>query len=168
MRLSPLSRLTLCPIIFGWSASLAMSTESLICERDRPTFNQQTRDPRPDILPYWISNFHLDYRRLYNRPTYVGGKIAHLIEPSSQEAMVWAEAKQLGLYQPHHQPPLCRKYYAPKPWQRLAIGARPDSKASADRGISVQSNRENFLQGDMNSSIDNGIYYTEELLLDDE
>lgn len=93
---------------------------------ERPTFNKNTADPRPDILPYWLTDGHHEYRRLYNRPTYHGGWVAHLIEPTSQEAMVWCEAYQSGLYDKPHTGKHCKRYYGPKPWEILQTGPRPD------------------------------------------
>ena len=43
----------------------------------------------------------MSYRRRYNRPKYLGGKIAYHIAPSSQEAMAWHEAEHLGAYKNH-------------------------------------------------------------------
>lgn len=164
---SHLFRLSGCFLIVHLSASLAISNDTLIFDKDRPTFNKQTRDPRPDILPYWLTNLYPDYRRLYNRPTFIGGKIAHFIEPSSQEAMVWAEAKQLGLYHPHHQPPLYRKYYAPKPWQRLATGPRPD-KREKGRSAAQDLIEEVPVGEEFGAEMSNRIYYAEEFSFDEE
>lgn len=116
-----LSLLTACAVSY-----LAVSLSVSCGAAERPTFNKFTNDPRPDILPYWLHDWRTEYRRAYNRPRYVGGWIAHAIEPSSQEAMVWCEAKQLGLYRHPHAPPLCKQYYAPKSWERLETGPRPD------------------------------------------
>jgi hypothetical protein len=93
---------------------------------ERPTFNKNTADPRPDILPYWLTDGHDEYRKIYNRPRYHGGWVAHLIEPSSQEAMVWCEAYQSGLYDKPHTGKQLKRYYGPKPWEILQTGPRPD------------------------------------------
>lgn len=98
------------------------------CAGERPTFNKETCDPRPDILPYWLTTAHTDYRQIYNRPRYWPGRIAHCIEPTCQEAMVWCEANQMGLYNGFNQPPVYKTYNAPKPWEILATGPRPDFK----------------------------------------
>lgn len=77
------------------------------------------------------------YRRQYNRPTYIGGKIAAKIAPSSQEAMAFHRAEELGLYDNNgvkgalagkHCPPqrVEQHYFYPKPWEALAIGPRRD------------------------------------------
>lgn len=146
--------------------SASIAGDIPICERDRPTFNKWTRDPRPDILPYWLTNLWPDYRQIYNRPTYLGGKIAQIIEPSSQEAMVWAEAKQLGLYCPLHQPALRRTYYAPKPWERLATGPRPDRRTEA------QSPMQTFMEEVMSEEVDTNeedrILYAEEFSIEED
>jgi len=61
------------------------------------------------------------------------GWLAHIVEPSSQEAMVWCEAKQYGLYQKPHAPPMCKRYYAPRAWELLDTGPRPDFVKSPQR-----------------------------------
>lgn len=63
------------------------------------------------------------YRRTYNRPSYLGGKIAYWIAPSSQEAMAWQNAYLAGAYR-NHAPRLERHYFFPKPWEALQTGAR--------------------------------------------
>jgi len=118
-------------MIVLYSSTLGMAAE-------RPTFNKQTCDPRPDILPYWLVDCSIgEYRRAYNRPRYVAGKLAHTFEPSSQEAMVWCEAKRAGLYAKPHMPPMCKRYYFPKPWEILDTGPRPDF-ATTSSPISFQ------------------------------
>ena len=77
------------------------------------------------------------YRRKYNRPTYLGGKLMHWIAPSSLEAMSWHRAVHAGAYEkPKKHLRLEQHYFFPKPWQALKIGARPDasqSEVSTDR-----------------------------------
>jgi hypothetical protein len=119
---------------------------------ERPTFNKDTCDPRPDILPYWLHDWHQDYRSVYNRPRYWPGRIAHTIEPTSQEAMVWCEANQMGLYNGRNCPPAFKQYYYPKPWEILQTGPRPDfakpnqleaaTSANTERSPSDQSSRQ--------------------------
>lgn len=92
---------------------------------ERPTF-QVTRDPRPDILPYHLYYATSEYRRDYNRPRYYSGWLAHKISRTSQEAMVWQENVQAGNYDQKHTPPMYKRYFAPKPWEVLQTGARPD------------------------------------------
>lgn len=71
------------------------------------------------------------YRRTYNRPTYIGGKIAYWIAPSSQEAMAWQAAYRSGAYR-DHAPRLERHYFFPKPWEAMQVGPR-DSTQSQSR-----------------------------------
>lgn len=99
---------------------------SVVSAGERPTFNKDTCDPRPDILPYWLTSWHTDYRQRYNRPRYIGGKLAYYIEPTSQEAMVWCEANNMGLYKTCNHPPVYKQYNSPKPWEILQTGPRPD------------------------------------------
>lgn len=120
----------------GWSSLVCMIILSAmfvpnLSAGERPTFNKDTCDPRPDILPYWLTSWHTDYRREYNRPRYLSGKIAHAVEPTSQEAMVWCEANQMGLYDTCKHPPVYKSYNTPKPWEILATGPRPDFKKPA-------------------------------------
>ncbi|MFN3193673.1 MAG: hypothetical protein ACE361_24380 [Aureliella sp.] len=98
---------------------------SLSIAGERPTFNN-TRDPRPDILPYSLHNTLPEYRRTYNRPRFWSGWLAQQIAPSSQEAMVWCENYRAGAYNVKNAPPRYKRYYAPKPWEVLQTGARPD------------------------------------------
>ncbi|MEZ6137276.1 MAG: hypothetical protein R3C53_20495 [Pirellulaceae bacterium] len=101
----------------------ALSTTAHAAER--PTL-RDTCDPRPDILAYhWYYN-HSEYRRDYNRPRYYTGWLAHKIAPTSQEAMVWCENNRAGNYTEKHMPPMYKRYYAPKPWEVLQTGPRPD------------------------------------------
>jgi hypothetical protein len=122
-----LSRCALVALLLGTIAPAAIAGE-------RPTFNKETCDPRPDILPYWLTSWHQEYRRTYNRPRYWSGRIAAAIEPTSQEAMTWCEANQAGLYDgPHHgrdNPPVFKRYCYPNPWDILLTGPRPDFSRS--------------------------------------
>lgn len=119
----------------GWAVLLLTSMAGsqvcladlpLIFWRERPSFNHYTNDPRPDIWTYPVWNAWPEYRRTYNRPRYVGGYLAHKVAPSSQEAMVWCENVAAGRYDKKHTPPVYKRYFAPKPWEVLNTGARPD------------------------------------------
>lgn len=92
---------------------------------ERPTL-VDTCDPRPDILPRPFYENHTEYRQQYNRPRYMTGWIMHRISPTSQEAMVWCENNCAGSYDEKHMPPRYKRYFAPKPWEVLQTGARPD------------------------------------------
>lgn len=41
--------------------------------------------------------------------------------------MVWAENYREGNYDEKHMPPTYKRYFAPKPWEVLNTGARPDT-----------------------------------------
>ncbi len=81
-------------------------------------------DPRPDFFRLPIYNAWVPYRKMHNRPTYIGGKVAAVIEPTSQEAMAWHISKANGDYR-NHRPGSIPTYYYPKPWESLQIEARP-------------------------------------------
>lgn len=118
-----------CTIFMVMLAPMLSAKVSVAAER--PTFNRDTCDPRPDILPYWLTEWYTEYRRAYNRPRYWSGRVAHAIEPTSQEAMVWCEAVQMGLYDGCRQPPAYKRYFYLKPWEALNTGPRPDQKTDA-------------------------------------
>jgi len=80
-------------------------------------------DPRPDFFRLPVYNAWVPYRKSHNRPTYIGGKVAAVIEPTSQEAMAWQISKANGDYR-NHRPGYIPTYYYPKPWEALQIGAR--------------------------------------------
>ncbi len=87
--------------------------------------NRETQPvlPRIEVIPplgtHWPS-----YRERYNRPTYIGGKIAYWIEPTSQEAMSWHRAVHRGYYA-NHAPRMETFYLYPKPWEVFQTGPRP-------------------------------------------
>lgn len=88
---------------------------------------------REDILPYPIIKAWPEYRYTYNRPRYVSGHIAHVIEPTSQEAMAWKSSVNAGHYR-NHAGRCVPLYYYPKPWEALNTMARPDFVKQDDMG----------------------------------
>lgn len=82
-------------------------------------------DPRPDLFPHPIYNTTSSYRAVYNRPRYLGGYLAYVVEPSSQEAMAWHENKCNGYYGTRIPTPV-RTYWYPKPWEAMNTGPRLD------------------------------------------
>ncbi len=99
---------------------------------ERPTL-VHTNDPRPDILPRPFYENTTEYRARYNRPRFLGGLMAYTVSRTSQEAMSWQENYCAGNYGLHHQPPMYKTYYYPKPWEALQTGARPDFANAAAR-----------------------------------
>lgn len=86
-------------------------------------FPYNPADPRPDIFSRAWHLSHPPYRAIYNRPRYVGGWLAYKIEPTSQEAMSWADNVRAKTYHSHR--PTCIPHYNyPKPWEVLQTGAR--------------------------------------------
>jgi hypothetical protein len=86
---------------------------------------------REDILRYPIIKAWPEYRYTYNRPRYVGGHIASVIEPSSQEAMAWRSSVNAGHYR-NHAGRCVPLYYYPKPWEAINTMARPDRPMPED------------------------------------
>lgn len=76
-----------------------------------------------DPIPPVGNNLPLSYRARYNRPRYIGGKIAYHIAPSSQEAMTWHDSVHRGDYA-QHAPWSQPLYIYPKPWEVLPVGPR--------------------------------------------
>ncbi|WP_302120068.1 hypothetical protein [Allorhodopirellula heiligendammensis] len=102
---------------------------------------------RIDVIGPLGNRLPESYRRKYNRPTYIGGKIAAKIAPSSQEAMSFHRSQELGLYDNNgikgalsgqHCPPqrIEQHYFYPKPWEVLTVGPR------RDRTAPIEDNRE--------------------------
>jgi hypothetical protein len=90
-----------------------------------PDAENQRVIPRIDLIGPIGSRLPPSYRRTYNRPTYLGGKIAYLIAPSSQEAMAWHRAEHAGAYKaPKKHQRLEQHYFYPKPWEVLTVGPR--------------------------------------------
>lgn len=88
--------------------------------------------PRFEPIPPLGNNLPPSYRRVYNRPTWAGGKIAYLIAPSSQEAMSWHENVHRGAYR-NHAGRIEPMYMYPKPWEMLPVGPRPAPEPREER-----------------------------------
>lgn len=112
----------------AWVTVAMLASSVWAAPPERPTFNHNG-DPRPNILPNWMFIYPVPYRATHNRPTDFTGRIARVISPTSQEAMTWSENKALGYYDGHHQPPLKKGFFFPKPWEVLNIGPRKNTNA---------------------------------------
>lgn len=88
-----------------------------------PDYRNHRVFPYIDVIGPLGRHLPLSYRRKYNRPSYLGGKIAYHIAPSSQEAMAWHDAAHRGAYR-DHRGRLEKQFFYPKPWEVLQIGAR--------------------------------------------
>lgn len=88
-----------------------------------PNRESQPVSPRIEVIPPLGNNLPPSYRRRYNRPRHIGGKIAYWIAPSSQEAMAWHDAQHMNAYR-DHRGRIVRHYFYPKPWEALAAGSR--------------------------------------------
>jgi hypothetical protein len=78
---------------------------------------------RFEPIPPLGNNLPWSYRARKNRPTYIGGKIAYYIAPSSQEAMSWHEHVHRGSYR-NHAGWIEPHYMYAKPWEVLTVGPR--------------------------------------------
>jgi hypothetical protein len=109
------------------------------------------QDPRPDFFKHRIYNAWVPYRKAHNRPTYIGGKVAAVIEPTSQEAMAWHISKKNGDYR-NHRPGSIPTYYYPKPWEALEIGARPRQQVAVEQ-YPTDENRTDSSQNGLNPGL---------------
>jgi len=92
--------------------------------------------PRVDVIGPLGNCLPAGYRRKYNRPSYLGGKIAYWIAPSSQEAMAWHRAVHAGAYRkPKKHLRLEKVYFFPKPWQALRVGPRRPVSPEDNDGV---------------------------------
>jgi hypothetical protein len=108
-------------------------------------------DPRPDFFRLPIYNAWVPYRKMHNRPTYIGGKVAAVIEPTSQEAMAWHISKANGDYR-NHRPGSIPTYYYPKPWEGLHIEARPRQEVGVVPSQNIE-NQIDSIQNDVNPGL---------------
>lgn len=106
-------------LFVGMVSGLVVASPSLAHHPDAA--NHPVR-PRIDVIPP-LGNCLPSYRERYNRPTYLGGKIAYCIAPSSQEAMSWHRSVHRGYYA-NHAPRMEDYYLYPKPWEALVVGPR--------------------------------------------
>lgn len=119
MRQSTNQRYQLC-VLVTLVAGTVIPTTAAAHKPDRET---QPAHQRIDVIGPLGNRFPPSYRRVYNRPTYLGGKVAYLIAPSSQEAMAWHKAEHIGAYK-NHLPRIENAYFYPKPWEAMRIGQR--------------------------------------------
>ncbi|MEM9587841.1 MAG: hypothetical protein AAGA03_11230 [Planctomycetota bacterium] len=94
--------------------------------------------PRVELIPPVGNRLPPSHRRVYNRPSYVGGKIAYWIAPSSQEAMAWHRAEHINAYK-CDLPRTENTYFYPKPWEALRVGPRKSRSAESPQDEAVPS-----------------------------
>jgi hypothetical protein len=87
--------------------------------------------PRIDLIGPLGDRLPPSYRRRYNRPSNIAGKISYYIAPSSLEAMSWHASKHRNAYK-DHKPRTVMHYFYPKPWEVLKIGPRINTVNMAD------------------------------------
>ena len=93
---------------------------------DHPDKKNYPVHPRIDLIGPLGNWLPPSYRRRYNRPSNIAGKISYYIAPSSLEAMSWHASKHRNAYK-DHKPRTVMHYFYPKPWDALQIGARIDT-----------------------------------------
>ncbi|WP_153559093.1 hypothetical protein [Roseimaritima sediminicola] len=103
---------------------LALAVSPLWAHHPHPHPHTIVPRERCEPIPPLGNRLPPSYRRVYNRPTYLGGKIAYYIAPSSQEAMSWHEHVHRGSYR-NKAGRIEPMYLYPKPWEVLAVGPRP-------------------------------------------
>ncbi|QDT03204.1 hypothetical protein K227x_15860 [Rubripirellula lacrimiformis] len=97
-----------------------------------PDRENQPVHARVDVIGPLGNRLPASYRRRYNRPTNIGGKIAYWIAPTSQEAMAWHKATHQKAYE-CDRPRLETHYFYPKPYEALKVGPRPKPEADVAR-----------------------------------
>ncbi len=110
-----------------WAAVFALATAAIggtAAGHHPDTRNLPIRQPIDLIGPVG-NRLPPGHRRVYNRPSYVGGKLAYWIAPSSQEAMAWHRAVHAGAYRkPKKHLRLEQHFFYAKPWEVLQVGPR--------------------------------------------
>lgn len=115
-----------------WFSAILLSAVTLSGAADahHPDRENHPVTPRIDVIGPIGNNLKPGYRRKYNRPRYLGGKIAYHIAPTSQEAMAWHRAVHSGAYQhPKKHLRIEQHYFYPKPYEALVIGPRRAAEA---------------------------------------
>ena len=87
--------------------------------------------PRIDCIGPIGNRLPPSYRLRYNRPTNIGGHLAYLFAPTSQEAMAWHNAKHRGNYK-NKMPRTVMQYFYPKPWETLNMTPQATMNQTAD------------------------------------
>jgi hypothetical protein len=93
---------------------------------DHPDKENYPVHPRIDLIGPLGNWLPPSYRRRYNRPSNIAGKISYYIAPSSLEAMSWHASKHRNAYK-DHKPRTVMHYFYPKPWDAIQIGSRVDT-----------------------------------------
>jgi len=111
----------------------------LICSQNAsaqwPNWRAKPVRQNIDLLPPPGDLLPPSYAAKYNRPSYLTGRIAYTIEPSSQEAMAWQRAVQKGYYA-NHAPRMETHYMYPRAWEVLGVDPKPKREPSGQNGQS--------------------------------
>ena len=86
---------------------------------------------RVDVVGPVGNRLEPSMRRTHNRPTFLSGRLAYIVAPTSQEAMTWHKADHLGAYR-NEAGRIEPKYFYPKPWEALKIGPRVSLQPSME------------------------------------
>lgn len=118
---------TALPVVLGLGLGLGfvfVLTSDRKASAQFPNWKAHPVRPNIDVIPPLGNHLPLSYRARMNRPSYISGRIAYTIEPSSQEAMAWQRAWQRGYYA-NHAPRMETHYIYPKAWEVLGVDAKP-------------------------------------------
>ena len=115
---------------------LSAITATLSAQAHHPERECQKVTQRVDVIGPIGANLKPSHRRVYNRPTYIAGKMAYFFAPTSQEAMAWHKAEHRGAYK-NNCGRIEARYFFPKPWESLRIGPRA-SLASSKKSSGLQ------------------------------
>lgn len=122
----PMHRFTLCVLSLAALGLLAATASA-----HHPNPPRYPTGRRFEPIPPLGNRLPPSYRRAHNRPTYIGGKIAYIIAPSSQEAMSWHENAHRGAYR-NHSGRIEPMYLYPKAWEVLSMGPRTPTRSTDD------------------------------------
>ncbi|MCC9601387.1 hypothetical protein LOC67_12600 [Stieleria sp. JC731] len=128
------SKRRLAMLLGGLAVSLPLAGS--VARAHHPDRENQAVHQRVDVIGPVGNRLAPGYRRTYNRPSYIEGKIAYHIAPSSQEAMAWHRAVHRDLYSESKR---CKRYtdlyFYPKPWEALLTGPRSSQGIGADETV---------------------------------
>lgn len=146
-----LSRAATALVMFGFGLAGSASAHHPDSENHRVI-------PYIDVIGPMGNRLPPSYRRKYNRPTHLGGKIMYWIAPSSQEAMAWHHASHAGAYKhPKKHVRFEQHYFYPKPWEAMKIGPRPSTVQSPESMESYPNGMIEELETETLQSVESGI-----------
>ncbi len=119
-----------------------------------------------DLIGPMGNRMNASYRRRYNRPTNIGGRLSSWIAPSSQEAMAWHAATHRGDYRCVRQRTE-QHYFHAKPYEMLVIGPRRRRSETNRQPPAVKEIRSPLQEANNRFDLETEDFYNEDSIIKD-